>query len=362
MLCLYLTIDNLESLSASNQTNIKTASLEAIEHSTDLCVLVSFSHPIATVDTHWNDIQSLLGNIYVVQLQVAYANQQPLMECNVLFESWCGYQMAFEPNLSRVLVSPQYASCIEEWNSSRANAGLGLFEIQILDTTAVTNTSTTIRSTPTITTVGNNSLNINKEPNAVSHHLSPNQQQRDHTVAVVKENKEEDKKQQQRQQEQVHPFSRVALGGTFDHIHAGHKILLTMAALLTNKSIVVGVTDDSMLQSKKHRQFIQPTEKRIGSVERYLHSVRRNVEPYVVPICDPFGPTITDPAIDALVCSKETLQGGEAVNRERQKRNMDPIELRVIDVISPNSTSIGSQDMSALKISSSWIRQYLATK
>lgn len=37
-------------------------------------------------------------------------------------------------------------------------------------------------------------------------------------------------------------FERVAVGGTFDHLHAGHKILLTMTALLSEKSMVVGVT------------------------------------------------------------------------------------------------------------------------
>lgn len=37
-------------------------------------------------------------------------------------------------------------------------------------------------------------------------------------------------------------FNRVAVGGTFDHLHAGHKILLTMTALLSTKSMVVGVT------------------------------------------------------------------------------------------------------------------------
>ena len=34
----------------------------------------------------------------------------------------------------------------------------------------------------------------------------------------------------------------VALGGTFDHLHAGHKILLSMAAWLSRKKVIVGVT------------------------------------------------------------------------------------------------------------------------
>ena len=34
----------------------------------------------------------------------------------------------------------------------------------------------------------------------------------------------------------------VILGGTFDHLHAGHKILLSMAAWIASEKIIVGVT------------------------------------------------------------------------------------------------------------------------
>ena len=37
-------------------------------------------------------------------------------------------------------------------------------------------------------------------------------------------------------------FNHVAVGGTFDHLHAGHKILLTMTAWVTKKRLVCGVT------------------------------------------------------------------------------------------------------------------------
>lgn len=91
-------------------------------------------------------------------------------------------------------------------------------------------------------------------------------------------------------------FKRVAVGGTFDHIHAGHKILLTMTALLATESVVVGVTgndflslsanlalnfpfflDDSMLKSKKFREYIAPTQDRIDNAQKLLQIIKRNI-------------------------------------------------------------------------------------
>lgn len=38
------------------------------------------------------------------------------------------------------------------------------------------------------------------------------------------------------------PFSHVALGGTFDRLHAGHRLLLAAAAAITSGNLYVGVT------------------------------------------------------------------------------------------------------------------------
>lgn len=37
-------------------------------------------------------------------------------------------------------------------------------------------------------------------------------------------------------------FPVVALGGTFDHLHSGHKILLSMSAWIAHEKVIVGVT------------------------------------------------------------------------------------------------------------------------
>ncbi len=40
------------------------------------------------------------------------------------------------------------------------------------------------------------------------------------------------------------------LGGTFDRLHAGHKVLLSEAVVLAKRQLTVGVTDGDMLKSE----------------------------------------------------------------------------------------------------------------
>lgn len=40
-------------------------------------------------------------------------------------------------------------------------------------------------------------------------------------------------------------YNVAAIGGTFDHLHAGHKVLLSMAAWIAEEKLIVGVTGAS---------------------------------------------------------------------------------------------------------------------
>lgn len=45
--------------------------------------------------------------------------------------------------------------------------------------------------------------------------------------------------------EEPSTYPVIAMGGTFDHLHSGHKILLSMAAWIAHEKVIVGMTGSS---------------------------------------------------------------------------------------------------------------------
>jgi pantetheine-phosphate adenylyltransferase len=128
-------------------------------------------------------------------------------------------------------------------------------------------------------------------------------------------------------------YATTALGGTFDHLHAAHKLLLRLSLFLTTHKLIVGVMTPSLLQSKSNAQLLQTLDERIRTTKDFLSRQGTNVELDVVEIHDPFGPTAWDGDIQALVVSKETVSGGEAVNKKRKEKGLGKLDVWVIDVI-----------------------------
>ncbi|XP_052895134.1 bifunctional coenzyme A synthase [Anopheles moucheti] len=144
-------------------------------------------------------------------------------------------------------------------------------------------------------------------------------------------------------------YRNVVLGGTFDRIHAGHKVLLTQSVLLATERVVVGVTDGAMIKSKKLHELILPAAQRIKYVKEFLEDIDPFLSYEVVPILDPFGPTATDPNLDLIVVSTETARGGAKVNELRETNGLNQLEVYTIELLDDESTIEDKED----KISSS---------
>lgn len=186
----------------------------------------------------------------------------------------------------------------------------------------------------------------------------------------------------------------VAVGGTFDHLHIGHKLLLTMFAFVLGRRqqsespsvLTVGITGDALLVNKKFADQLESWKARQESTHDFLHSIiyfgqpddhRIQVQevnepgpnghavnisyPFgltikYVEIWDPFGPTITDKNITALALSLETRGGGAAVNEKRKEQGWAPLQVYEVAVL--DASEEGSVDETfQSKLSSTEIRR-----
>jgi len=154
----------------------------------------------------------------------------------------------------------------------------------------------------------------------------------------------------------------VALGGTFDHLHAGHKILISIGAFLATEKLIVGVTSDALLVKKTNKEVLEPIGLRMDNVHDLLSIFKPTIKPDIVPIEDVYGPTGWDPNVQGLVVSKETLEGAASIAKHRKEKGFPELRTFVIDVISATAESIDDSDMTALrsaKMSSTFIREWI---
>ena len=132
-------------------------------------------------------------------------------------------------------------------------------------------------------------------------------------------------------------YNSVAVGGTFDGMHYGHRKLLSLAVSSVEPrtgKLLIGVTEDDMLRSKSFRELIPPLEERIRGVRDFVENLAPGIKNRmrIVPIDDAYGPPgSTDGKLndfDALVLSHETLLTGKRLNEHRVKNlEMEPLTL-----------------------------------
>lgn len=131
-----------------------------------------------------------------------------------------------------------------------------------------------------------------------------------------------------------HSAHCVAVGGTFDHLHDGHKILLHLAAFCAKFRIIVGISGDALLQKKKFREYLEPLETRICAVVSFLQKVVGDDQRYeIYRIDDVCGPTGYIEAIDGLVISHETALGAVFVNKVRAEKRFRALKIVCANVV-----------------------------
>ncbi|KAG7862271.1 hypothetical protein KL919_001401 [Ogataea angusta] len=118
-----------------------------------------------------------------------------------------------------------------------------------------------------------------------------------------------------------------AVGGTFDHLHSGHKMLLTASVFVTARLLIIGVTGPELLKNKKFAEYLESYETRVEKVKEFIELISPKLQIEIHQINDICGPTASVRDIDALVLSSESAKGGQYINQVRVEKGFPALEV-----------------------------------
>jgi len=127
-------------------------------------------------------------------------------------------------------------------------------------------------------------------------------------------------------------YDLVAMAGTFDVLHRGHRKLLRQAFTI-GRRVMIGVTTDKFARSLHKPHKFDPYHKRKKELERVLSKWGLLSRAQIVPIFDRFGQAASDRHIQALVVSRRTLKTAQQINVKRKAKGLKPVVINPIDLI-----------------------------
>ncbi|MCJ7826559.1 pantetheine-phosphate adenylyltransferase [Patescibacteria group bacterium] len=151
-------------------------------------------------------------------------------------------------------------------------------------------------------------------------------------------------------------YSSVVLGGTFDKLHFGHQTILRKA-FEVGEHVTIGLTTDEYVNKiKDQRSKIKDTNKiskrkkqissytiRKQELERWLETKRYRDRATIVPLNDPYGPTLvgiqkTEDGrqtndYEAIIVSTETRHRGEEINQLRTQNGLPGLTIIEVPMV-----------------------------
>ena len=126
----------------------------------------------------------------------------------------------------------------------------------------------------------------------------------------------------------------MGLGGTFDHLHEGHKYLLKIA-LSISEFVEIGLTSQDLLKNKQYFSKLENYQARKNNLNDYINSFADLNRVNIVEISNwsEMDKYAQDPEYDGLIVSQETYDNALKLNENRVKKGLEPLVLIVIPLL-----------------------------
>jgi len=127
-------------------------------------------------------------------------------------------------------------------------------------------------------------------------------------------------------------FETVAVGGTFELFHSGHRVLLMKAFKVGNR-VLIGLCSDNFVKKMRKPHRIASYARRLEDLENLLkkNGVLERAE--IIPLDDAYGITLSDKRIDAIVVSEETEPRAHKINEKRKSMGMSPLPIITVKMV-----------------------------
>lgn len=127
-------------------------------------------------------------------------------------------------------------------------------------------------------------------------------------------------------------FSTVALGGTFDVLHKGHRKLLRQAFKI-GRHVTIGISSDEFARTLHKPHKVDSFLVRKFELEKLLSRWRVLGRVRIVELNNRYGPTVTTSKVQALVVSRRTIRTAYEINSKRRSKGIKPLQIVPIDLI-----------------------------
>jgi pantetheine-phosphate adenylyltransferase len=137
-------------------------------------------------------------------------------------------------------------------------------------------------------------------------------------------------------------FKTVAVGGTFDELHRGHKALLSKSFDIGEK-VIIGLSSDEFASKMRKPHITATYAERFKELQAFLDGSGLATRAEIVPLNDPYGLTTSSRSLEALVVSEETESTAFKINEVRAKASLLPLKIVTISMVpAENCTPIST--------------------
>jgi len=127
-------------------------------------------------------------------------------------------------------------------------------------------------------------------------------------------------------------FKTVAVGGTFDEFHKGHKALLVKAFELGER-VLIGLCSDEFVKKLNKPHITASYAQRLKELKAFLNEYGFLQRVKIITLNDVYGVTLSKGCAEALVVSKETEPTALKINKKRKEIGLPPLQMVIIDMI-----------------------------